>query len=204
MLTICMMRKHTLLLIQKILLPLLIPLSMTRMGVWSKSCPTECNLIEPWSQAFFFDGVMDIDDNDEYFLYNDDDTWVGWQSCFNMFQWIDNLTHLESSMGVQSDHFIDCLSVLTEESDSSSLSPAAYKASLGGQLYNPPGLIGAFPVIFDSGASKAISGRFKEDFVKGIKGAPAGTTLGGMADGMTIAGEGLIQWTFFYGKTISP
>ena len=160
--------------------------------------PTECDLAEPWSQAFFFDGVMDVDDNDEYFPCNDDDTWVGWQR-FNMFQWIDDLTHLESSMGVQSDHFIDCSSALTEESDSSSLSPAAYNASLGGPLYNPLGLIGAFPVIFDSGASKAISG-FKEDFVKGIKGAPAGMTLGGMADGMAIAGEGLVQWTFFDGK----
>ena len=92
--------------------------------------------------------------------------------------------------------------MLTEESDSSSLSPAAYNTSLGGPLYNPLGLIGAFPVIFDSGASKAISG-FKEDFVKGVKGAPAGMTLGGMADGMAIAGEGLVQWTFLMGNTIS-
>ena len=83
--------------------------------------PTEWDLTKPWSQAFFFDGVMDIDDNDEYFLCNDDDKRVGWQR-FNMFQWINDLTHLESSMGVQSDHFIDCSSVLTEESDSLSLS----------------------------------------------------------------------------------
>ena len=159
--------------------------------------PTECNLAEPWSQAFFFDGVMDVDDNDEYFQCNDDDTWVGWQR-FNMFQWIDNLPH----MGAQSDHFINCSSVLTEESDSSALSPAAYNASLRGPLYNPLGLLGSFPVIFDSGASKVISG-FKEDFVKGIKGAPAGMTLGGMADGMAIAGEGLVQWTFLMGNTIS-
>ena len=39
--------------------------------------PTECDLAKPWSQAFFFDGVMDVDDNDEYFLCNDDNTWVG-------------------------------------------------------------------------------------------------------------------------------
>ena len=47
--------------------------------------PTEWDLTKPWSQAFFFDGVMDIDDNDEYFLCNDDDTWVGGNAltCFS-------------------------------------------------------------------------------------------------------------------------
>ena len=41
----------------------------------------------------------------------------------------------------------------------------------------------AFPVIFDSGASKALIG-FKSDFVREIIPPPIQLHLGGMADGM--------------------
>ena len=52
-----------------------------------------------------------------------------------------------------------------------------------------------FPAIFDSGASKAISG-FKSDFVGEITPPPKELRLGGMSDGMLIEGTGTIKWGF--------
>ena len=52
-----------------------------------------------------------------------------------------------------------------------------------------------FPVIFDSGASLAVSG-FKEDFCGHIPRPSQTLSLGGMAQGMPIEGIGTVQWTF--------
>ena len=65
-------------------------------------------------------------------------------------------------------------------------------------LMNPVGT-DAFPVIFDSGASLAISGH-KGDFVGDI--VPTRTLkLGGMAHGMPIEGIGVGKWCFTIGRT---
>ena len=52
-----------------------------------------------------------------------------------------------------------------------------------------------FPIIFDTGASLAVSG-FKEDFVGSIVTPQQSLTLGGMAQGISIAGTGVVQWAF--------
>ena len=52
-----------------------------------------------------------------------------------------------------------------------------------------------FPVIFDSGANKVISG-FKEDFVGGIATPPNALKLGGTLDEILIEGTGTIAWSF--------
>ena len=79
-------------------------------------------------------------------------------------------------------------------------SPSAYNTASGllGTVdlkphtpYSPP-----FPVIFDSGASLAIS-PCKEDIVGPIlQPLPQERRLGGMAAGMLIEGIGTVQWTF--------
>jgi len=57
-----------------------------------------------------------------------------------------------------------------------------------------------FSVIFDSGASMAISG-CKEDFGSDqIKPLPSPLKLGGLENGMTIAGTGMVNWSFVTGK----
>ena len=53
----------------------------------------------------------------------------------------------------------------------------------------------SFPVIFDSGASLAIS-PMKEDFVGPITTFTKPRFLGGMANGMPIVGMGTVQWCF--------
>ena len=53
-----------------------------------------------------------------------------------------------------------------------------------------------FPVIFDTGASMAVSS-CKEDFEFGeIKSLPSPLKLGGMANGLNIEGIGVVNWTF--------
>jgi hypothetical protein len=56
-----------------------------------------------------------------------------------------------------------------------------------------------FPVIFDSGASVAISGN-KGDFVGDIIPPFRELTLGGMAKGTKVEGIGLVHWTFHNGR----
>lgn len=51
-----------------------------------------------------------------------------------------------------------------------------------------------FPVIFDSGASIAITD--KTDFVGPLQAPPAGLTIGGMARGAKVEGIGLVKWKF--------
>jgi Integrase core domain. len=50
-------------------------------------------------------------------------------------------------------------------------------------------------VIFDSGASIAITGD-KKDFVVPLQALPAGLTIGGMARGAKVEGIGLVRWKF--------
>jgi Integrase core domain. len=52
-----------------------------------------------------------------------------------------------------------------------------------------------FPVIFDSGASIAITGD-RSDFVGPLRAPPAGLTIGGMARGAAVEGIGLVKWKF--------
>lgn len=58
-----------------------------------------------------------------------------------------------------------------------------------------------FPVIFDYGASRAISG-CKDDFVTPITKPPTAMRLGGMANGMSIEGIGKVKWTFQVGQEV--
>ena len=79
-------------------------------------------------------------------------------------------------------------------------SPAAYNSAthLLGSVYLKPrstSLHRHFPVIFDSGASLAIS-PCKDDFVGPIQRLPTERRLGGMAAGMLIEGVGTVRWTF--------
>jgi hypothetical protein len=75
-------------------------------------------------------------------------------------------------------------------------SPAGMKAAFNGfGLFECPSSSPRFPVIFDSGASIAISGD-KTDFVGTLKTPPAGLTIGGMAQGAKVEGIGLVRWKF--------
>jgi hypothetical protein len=62
-----------------------------------------------------------------------------------------------------------------------------------------PSKLERFPVIFDSGASVAISGN-KGDFVGDTVPPFRELTLGGMAKGTRVEGIGLVHWTFHNGR----
>lgn len=64
--------------------------------------------------------------------------------------------------------------------------PSAFMSVLGND---------SFPVIFDTGASLAISGNW-DDFVGDITRPKNQLTRGGMANGLTIEGIGIVHWTF--------
>ena len=98
-------------------------------------------------------------------------------------------------------HHVSCDELDSDHTPSSLQlpSPSTYNAATGllGTVnlkphtpHSPP-----FPVIFDSGASLAIS-PCKEDFVGPIQRLPQERRLGGMAAGMLIEGIGTVQWTF--------
>lgn len=79
------------------------------------------------------------------------------------------------------------------------LSVKAHNAVMGTTAFKPfdPDN-GRFAVIFDSGASRAISGH-KEDFCTPIKPLPTPLKLGGMANGLDIMGMGQVKWSFCTG-----
>ena len=80
--------------------------------------------------------------------------------------------------------------------DMTQLSPYAYNAcTMGSVDLHPPTLPSGFPVIFDTGASLAISPS-KDDFSGKIEMFPYDRFLGGMAEGMRIEGVGNIKWSF--------
>ena len=98
-------------------------------------------------------------------------------------------------------HHVSC-DALDSDYTPSSLqlpSPAAYNTATGllGTVDLKPHtpLSPPFSVIFDSGASLAIS-PCKEDFVGPIQPLPHERRLGGMAAGMLIEGIGTVRWTF--------
>jgi hypothetical protein len=118
-------------------------------------------------------------------------SWHGWHGI-ESFQWIDS-----DSQTISTDHFVDCSNSDVTPYDLTM--PLAYHVAAAG-LFNPMEQSPAFQVIFDSGASKAISG-FQEDFTEGIIPNPhEDITLGGMANGLVIKGEGIVQWTFSDGQ----
>ena len=51
-----------------------------------------------------------------------------------------------------------------------------------------------FPIIFDSGASVAISG-YRNDFISDLKEPSSEIRLGGMANGMLVKGIGNVKWS---------
>ena len=59
----------------------------------------------------------------------------------------------------------------------------------------------SFPVIFDSGASLAISSHL-DDFASSITCFTEDRRLGDMAGGMRIEGQGTIKWSFHIDKGI--
>ena len=74
--------------------------------------------------------------------------------------------------------------------------PKAFNAELMGKVdLHPPTLPTGFPVIFDTGASLAISPS-KSDFSGKIELFPYDRFLGGMAEGMKIEGIGNVKWSF--------
>ena len=79
--------------------------------------------------------------------------------------------------------------------------PKAYNAAMLGHVdLMPRNSPAAFKIIFDSGASLAISPS-KDDFVGEIKRFPQERRLGGMAQGMLIEGVGYVHWSFKSGNT---
>ena len=108
------------------------------------------------------------------------------------FDWL-NLESICSSI-----HHVHCSSISSDyiPSVNNSPSPKAYNASLMGavdlQTHTSPH---SFPVIFDSGATLAISPS-KEDFSGSIVPFKTKRTLGGTAGDIDIAGIGLIKWSF--------
>ena len=77
------------------------------------------------------------------------------------------------------------------------ISPTSYNASLPGStsFINRVGPLSLFQVIFDSCASKAISGS-KEDFIGEIVTLDTEMRFGGMVNGMLIEGVSIVKWIF--------
>ena len=90
---------------------------------------------------------------------------------------------------------VDC-SFLSETSDF--ISPQGFKAITENEVNSfmdcSSGMIDCFPVIFDSGASLAIT-PCKDDFVGEIKIPEKPLRLGGLALGLPINGEGTVEWS---------
>ena len=91
---------------------------------------------------------------------------------------------------------VDC-SFLSETSDF--ISPQGFKAITENEVNSfmdcSSGMIDCFPVIFDSGASLAIT-PCKDDFVGEIKVPEKPLRLGGLALGLPINGKGTVEWSF--------
>jgi hypothetical protein len=88
------------------------------------------------------------------------------------------------------------------DSDSPTSMPSAFNFSLLSNVdLLPASSPSSFPVIFDSGASLAISPSLA-DFSGAITKYTEDKRLGGMANGMRIEGIGNIQWSFRAGKKL--
>ena len=98
-------------------------------------------------------------------------------------------------------HVVDCTGVSSYLPDDPINCPtlAAYNTALDSRIRkfindNPSGISDCVPVIFDMGASLAITPSW-HDFIGPITPIP-GLHLGGMANGMLIGGKGMIEWSF--------
>ena len=86
--------------------------------------------------------------------------------------------------------------ITSTASDQEKLSPYAYNAcAMGSVNLHTHTLLSGFPVIFDTGASLAISPN-KNDFSGNIEMFTYDCFLGEMAEGMKIEGVGNIKWSF--------
>jgi hypothetical protein len=111
--------------------------------------------------------------------------------CFRFSDLCDDIVHI-SDATVDSDP--------TPSTDI--ISPVAFNACLLGKVdLLPSSTTSSFPVIFDSGASLAISPSL-QDFSGPITKFTEDKRLGGMANGMLIEGIGNIQWSFRAGDKL--
>ena len=99
-------------------------------------------------------------------------------------------------------YFVDCVppkftSVTNDSTLTSPVAPsvAAYNTAIRGLEELTGSDIHKFPVIFDSGASLAISPS-RDDFIGDIRRPTAELRLGGMAHGLLVEGIGTVEWTF--------
>ena len=76
------------------------------------------------------------------------------------------------------------------------------KGDIGPSFIDPISFSKEFPIIFDSGASVAITG-YKKDFISDLTHPKTETRLGGMANGMLVEGIGYVKWSLKSGKNNS-
>ena len=137
----------------------------------------------------YFDCVMEEDDLDEFFVALEELLPTHLPHLFDY----SNL--LESVINVKCDcHDFHPSEVLP------TVSTNAYMAMMNGlssDLLTPTK--SNFPIIFDSGASRSISGCL-DDFISPPTPPPHALTLGGMAQGMEITGIGTVRWSFNTGS----
>ena len=111
------------------------------------------------------------------------------------FDWLDLPSLTDPHRHIWADHQYSS-DDLSNPTVSAQANSALLPPTLGNvDLYPAGTLPSSFPVIFDSGASLAISPS-SHDFVGPIIPLPDDRRLGGMAGGMPIAGIGKIAWTF--------
>ena len=136
----------------------------------------------------FLDCYTEPPDDDIFFESTAGENWPGWIEL-GFFDW--------TSDCLKDTYLVNCVPKTSTALELATISPSAYHA-IATTTINPVSVSTCFPVIFDSGASKAISGNL-DDFAGPITPAPPNLTLGGMANGMKIEGEGTIEWSFYDG-----
>ena len=145
-------------------------------------------------RQFLFDSVETHSILDQFYdCQTDTHSTCSKSSNLNLFEWLD------PRQLVSPEHHVDCTfdTKMWDSSMKNCISPTSYNASLTGStsFLNRIGPLSLFQVIFDSGASKAISG-YKEDFIGEIITPDTEMRLGGMANGMLIEGVGIVKWRF--------
>ena len=128
------------------------------------------------------------------------------------FDWLqldgitDNIHHIDLSSAPIVEPTLDTISASAWKAvhQNDVLDPKACMSSAMGRvdLFPPSTFLSrSFAVIFDSGASLAISPS-KDDFIGPIRPLPTERRLGGMANGLLIAGIGDIRWGFKSGDKV--
>ena len=98
-------------------------------------------------------------------------------------------------------HYKDCTITSMPTEPFSTISPGAYHAAVHGlssDLLQSTKYL--FPVIFDTGASRSITGDIN-DFISPPTPLATPMVLGGMAQGLSIAGSGSVRWGFNTGTS---